>query len=425
MPIPSQIPAPGARAAPGTESLAAQTRFLTRRMLLDAEYRVVGHELGINPRVPIPVLPGATSAGQNRDEHLLASVIDERYRDAMGRKLCLLELHSLDSALVEHLPRENTILRVPAQPATPELLARCQSLVRSGFSLALDESGCVPGMAPLARQCAYLRLDVGDNDLMGLCDRLVRLRDLSGPRLIAANVDSHEAFAACRKLSFQLFQGDFLTLPRAVAAKSIDSSRLLIMRLLNLLTQHAEYAALAAEFKLDAGLSYKLLRYINSPAVGLRHPIRSIDHVLLMLGHDQLYRWLTLLLFSHGQADPRGGALLRQALVRARFAENLGERLMAVELRGGLFIAGILSLLDALLDLPMAQAIDGLRLAPAIADVLLRGEGPYGPYLEMAKACERGDQAGLGRIAGQLDLDAQSVNMAHLDALIWQEGLDL
>lgn len=425
MPIPSQIPEPAAGLAPAAQASAAQPRFLTRRMLLDADYRVVGHELSVNPRVPMPVLPGATSAEQNRDENLLATVIDARYRGAMGRKLCLLDLHGMNSPLLDQLPRENTILRVPVQPATPELLARCQTLVRAGFSLALDEAACVPGMAPLARECGYLRLDVGDNDPMGLCDRLVRLRDLRGPRLIAANVDSHEAFAACRKLSFHLFQGDFLTLPRAAAAKSIDSSRLLILRLLNLLMQHAEYAVLAAEFKLDAGLGYKLLRYINSPAVGLRHPIRSIDHVLLMLGHDQLYRWLTLLLFSHRQGDPRAAALLRQALVRARFAESLGERHLAAELRGGLFIAGILSLLDALLDLPMAQALEGMQLAPAIVDVLLRGTGPYGPYLEMARACERGDQAGLGRIAGELGLDAQTVNMTHLDALIWQEGLDL
>jgi len=409
----------------GNEDTASLPRFLTRHPLLDGEYRVIGYELGVNERAPLPVLPGATSPSQIRDENLLTRVIDEHYRGALCRKLTLLSLESLDSPLLEHLPPENTILAVPPRPASPELLARCQALVRLGFTLSLEESSLSPGIAPLARQCGYLRLDVGDGDLMGLCDRLARIQGIKGPRLIARNVPSEESFAACRKLSFDLYQGDFLTQPTGSAGKHIDGSRLLIMKLLNLVLRHAEYAELEAQFKLDAGLSYKLLRYINSPAVGLRYPIRSINHVLLMLGHDQLYRWLTLLLFAHAESDGRSQALLRHALVRARFAEALGEERMPPELRGGLFITGILSLLDALLDLPMAQAIAALNLAQPIVDALLHGDGPYGPYLDLVKACERFDQLAIGQLAGELGMGAETVNLAHVNALIWQEGLDL
>jgi len=400
-------------------------RFLTRQPLLDGDYKVVGYELSINERVPLPVLPGATSLSQIRDENLLVSVIDSQYRAALSRKFTLLDLASLDSPLVEQLPAENVILAIPPQPPSPELLARCQALVRLGFTLALDEFALSPGMTPLARQCGYLRMDVGDNDLMGLCDRLVRVQGIKGPRLIARNVGSEESFAACRKLSFDLYQGDFLTLPAKSAGQGIDSSRLLIMKLLNLVLQHAEYAALEAQFKLDAGLSYKLLRYINSPAVGLRYPIRSINHVLLMLGHDQLYRWLTLLLFTHTESDGRSQALLRHALVRARFAEMLGEERMAPELRGGLFIAGILSMLDALLNMPMEKAIASLNLAQPITDALLHGQGAYGLYLRLVMACERFDENAIGQLAGELGLSPEDVNIAHINALIWQEGLDL
>ena len=400
-------------------------RFLTRHPLLDGDYRVVGYELKINERTPLPVLPGATTLDQIRDENLLVSVIDDQYRAALSRKLTLLELASLDSPLVEQLPSENVILAIPPQAPCPELLARCQVLARLGFTLALDESALSPGLTPLARQCGYLRLDMGDNDLMGLCDRLARIQGIKGPRLIARNVGSEEAFAACRKLAFDLYQGDFLAQPGTSPGKDIDSSRLLIMKLLNLVLQHAEYAVLEAQFKLDAGLSYKLLRYINSPAVGLRYPIRSINHVLLMLGHDQLYRWLTLLLFSHKESDGRSQALLRHALVRARFVELLGEARLAPELRGGLFIVGILSMLDALLNLPMEKAIASLNLSQPIVDALLRGEGAYGPYLGLAMACERYDHQAIGRWAAELELAPEEVNIAHINALIWQEGLDL
>jgi EAL and modified HD-GYP domain-containing signal transduction protein len=402
-------------------------RFITRQPLLDKEYHVVGYELKINERTPLQVLPGATSVEQVQDENLLVSVIDLEYQQALSRKFTLLNLHaeSLDNPLLEGLPRETALIAPRATSPTPALLARCQALVQKGYALALDESLLSPGMAPLARQSRYLRFDVDDNDLMALCDRMIRMEGVKGPRLIAHNVETEEAFAACRKLSFDLYQGYFFTQLRSSAPHGVDTSRMGIMDLLNLVMSHAENAAIEARFKQDAGLSYKLLRYINSPAVGLRYPIRSIGHVLIMLGHDQLYRWLTLLLFSHERADGRSQALLRNALVRARFAETLGESRMTAELRGGLFVTAILSMLDALLNISLDQAIASLNLAQPITDALLHGRGAYAPYLQLAVACENGDQDASARLAAELGLPPEEVNSAHINALIWSEGLDL
>jgi EAL and modified HD-GYP domain-containing signal transduction protein len=238
-------------------------------------------------------------------------------------------------------------------------------------------------------------------------------------------VETEETFAACRKLSFDLYQGYFFTQVRPSSTRAIDTSRLRIMSLLNLVLNHAEYAEIEAQFKLDTGLTYKILRYINSPAVGLRFPIQSIGHVLLMLGHEQLYRWLTLLLFAHQGTDRRAQALLKNALVRARIAENLGDVRLGKELRGGLFITGILSMLDSLLNLPMDQAISTLKLSQPIVDALLRGQGPYSAYLSLAVACEGGNQEDIARLTRELGLTPAEINVAHIQALIWAEGMDL
>jgi EAL and modified HD-GYP domain-containing signal transduction protein len=412
---------------PLEEAIHDLPRFLSRQPLLDGDYHVVGYELRIDDKIPLPVLPGATTQEQNQDEHLLASVLDQEYRQSLSRKFTLVNLHavSLDSPLVDMLSRDSTILALHPAAPTLAMVARCQALAEQGFALALDETALLPGMTPLARQCRYLRLDVGDNDLMSLCDRLVRLEGIKGPRLIARNVGTEEAFAACRKLSFDLYQGYFFTQLRPSAPRGIDMSRMRIMQLLNLVMSHAENKAIEAQFKLDAGLSLRLLRYINSPAVGLRYPIRSIGHVLIMLGHDQLYRWLTLLLFAHERSDSRSQALLRNALIRARIAESLGEGRMSGELRGGLFVTGILSMLDAVLNVPMGQAIASLNLAKPITDALLHGQGAYAPYLRLVLACENDDQATLRQVAEELNLSAEEVNKTHLNALVWAEGLDL
>ncbi len=401
-------------------------RFLIRQPLLDKDYRLLGYELKVNDRQPLPVLPGATSWRQIQDELLLVGVIDGNYQHALSRKLTLLNLHveSLDSQLLDNLPKENVVLAVRPTSLDPALLARCQALSREGFALALDEASFTPGLTPLARQCQYLSFDVADNDLFDLCDRMVRVKGIREPRLIARNVRFEDTFAACRKLSFDVYQGYFFTELRPSAPHGIDTSRLLIMKLLNLVMNRADYPELEAQFKLDAGLTYKLLRFINSPAVGLLSPITSVQHVLLMLGHDELYRWLTLLLFNHEGSDGRNQALLRNALVRARFAEILGDKGLPANLRGGMFITGILSTLDALLNLPMEQAITTLKLSRQTVDALLGRTSPYTPYLRLAIACESGDPKLISHLSAELGLDAEEVNIAHLNALIWSEGLD-
>jgi len=169
----------------------------------------------------------------------------------------------------------------------------------------------------------------------------------------------------------------------------------------------------------------KMLRFINSVGVGLRYPVRSIGHALLMLGHDQLYRWLTLLLFTHQESDGRSQALLRNALVRARLMEILGQDQLAKEDRDGLFIVGILSMLEPLLNLPMVQILAALKLSEPIVEALSHGNGIFAPYLHLAAACENGDVQRIGQLTQLLGLSAEAVNLAHMNALIWSESMDV
>jgi EAL and modified HD-GYP domain-containing signal transduction protein len=429
----TQLDSTLARRTPGSalhaEPVAhgAAAHFLIRQPLLDSACGIIGYELKIKEHTPVPVLPGAASMQQVRDEALLISVIDMRYQQVLSRKFTLLELDSatLENPIVSQLPKENVILVVAASRPDPELIARCQELARLGYALALDEDHLCQESIPIARECRYLRVDVAGVDLMALSDRLSRLQGLRGARLIARNVETEEAYLACRKLGFELYQGYFFNHPGATTARGIDTGRLRIMNLLNRVIGQADSADIEAEFKLDPGLSYKLLRFINSPAVGMRYPVRSIAHALLMLGHEPLHRWLLLLLFGHESGAGRNRAMLKHALIRARLMETLGESSLDPSQCGSLFVVGILSMLDALLNLPMHDALAPLNLAPPIGDVLLHGRGDYAPYLALAQACETGDSASLAVWAAHLGLAAETVNIAHLSALMWSEGIDM
>lgn len=396
-------------------------RFITRLPLLDADCRIVGYELQVRPQAPLPVLPGATSANQIQDEALLTTVIDLDYQQALGSKLTLLSLDAttLGNPLLQMLKPQCTLLILPAA-CSREAAEHAAALARQGFGLVWDD---LPEGRPEPIP-GHIRIDTRQHSAMSLGHRAIAARQRGAGLLIAGHVDTPETFEACKRLSFDLMQGYFFTQPSAAPGRELKAGRLVIMDLLNLVMGHAEFPAIEAKFKLDAALSYKLLRFINSPAVGLRLPIKSIGQALVMLGHDQLYRWLTLLLFTHEQGDPRSRALLKNAVVRARLTEALGEQQLSRSERGGLFIAGILSMLDVLLGLPLEQAIARLKLPDPVVQALLAGTGPYAVYLQLAQACEQFDQDRIARLSARAGLTPEAVNLAHVNALIWSEGLE-
>lgn len=412
---------------PHPELTGRAARYLTRQPLLSSEFHVLGYELRVREHVPLPMPEGATHRDQARDEFLLRSVAEARYQELMSRRFTLLEVEprSLSHPLLEKLNKENVILALDAPMATPELLERGQSLARDGYALALDVHMLTPALEPLLGACRYLRLDVASQGIDAIREQLARIGRWSALRLIARNIETEEAYLACRKLNFEIYQGYYFAQTNAGKPRLIDTRRPRVLNLVNLAANQAEPAAIEAEFKLDPGLAYKLLRFINSPAVGLRYPVRSIGHALLMLGSEPLYRWLLLLLFVHQDGDGRQRALLRHALVRARLMESLGEATLQTSRQGGLFVVGILSLLDALMQCSRAEALAPLKLAPDIMDALLSGVGPYVPYLYLAEACENSDAENLEACALALGLSPESVNEAHIASLMWAEGIDI
>lgn len=406
------------------DGIANLQRFLTRQPILNGEHGIIGYELKRRDSALTPI-PGAATPQQAEDEWLLASVIDLAFQRALGDKLTFLGVtpETLHSPLLEQLPKDKVVIAIRPERSSTALIARIEQLAHDGMQFALDDPG---EHLELAAYCRYIRLDTTRHDAMGLAAQVVRCLDSrKKPMLIATQVDTPEVHAACRKLSFNLFQGYYYTFPLAAGAHRLDSSSMRVIELLNLVRQRADFSVIEKPFKLDPALSYRLLRYINSPAIGLRRTIESIGHALVLLGHDQIYRWLTLLLFTGGEIDPRSQTLLRNALVRARFAESLGHDRLKPNERDGLFIVGIFSLLDALLNIPMHQALAGLHLPQAVSDALLSRSGPYAPYLKLALACEHFDQNAIATSAIEIGLDVDSVNLAHVNALIWSEGVEI
>ncbi|MBZ0105629.1 MAG: HDOD domain-containing protein [Sulfuricella denitrificans] len=409
------------------DAVALRLRFLRREPVLDRAEHLIGYELALRNRHSLADKKPDETVMLMNDQMLIKSILDLGAERLLQGKLAFINISPviLDHPLLERLPGHNMVLVLQPQTEFAEqILLRCRELKERGFRFAVDNPRNSPEFLPWCQIADYVRFDISSSDALALGKEIVAILKEAIRPLIAVGVNSEEHLEACRKLSFNYFAGYYFTRPKFSGPHRLDNHRLKVIELLNMVRSHAEIKDLEASVKHDAALTYKILRYVNSPVNGLRQEIRSIAHAMTLLGYDQLYRWLTLLLFASEKADSRSQVLLKNALVRARMVELLGREKITGADQDGLFLVGILSLLEALLNVPMEQALENFHLPQQVSLALLKGEGIYAPYLDLAMACEEFEQEQIELLASVCGLDAAKVNAAHVDALVWAEEVD-
>lgn len=240
---------------------------------------------------------------------------------------------------------------------------------------------------------------------------------------LAFNVETAQEFQSSLDAGMTAAASWFFKRPVAAPAKALNPAQAQIIRVLNLVRKNADVKEIEAALKHDVALSYKLLRYINSAGFGLSCEIQSFRHAVTILGYEKLNKWLSLLLATAGK-DPMATAMLHTALTRARLMELLAQGLVDRREYDNLFITGAFSLLDALLGVGMEQVLESMHLPEPISDALLGNEGMYGPFLDLAVACEGSDGEAIAEQVGMLGLSAEHFNRAQLQALAFADAME-
>jgi EAL and modified HD-GYP domain-containing signal transduction protein len=204
--------------------------------------------------------------------------------------------------------------------------------------------------------------------------------------------------------------------------KGMSPSHAQIVRLLNLVRSNADVKDIEAVLKQDVALSYKLLRYINSAGFGLRCEIQSFRHAVTILGYNNLNKWLSLLLVTASR-DPSAPALMQASIARGRLMEQVGAPFFDKSGHDNLFITGAFSLLPALLGTSLADLLAEMSLPEVITDALLHEQGEYAPFLKLARAAERFDNATLQQVTDDLAIEPAAVNAALLAGLKFADSL--
>lgn len=400
-----------------------QASIIVREPLLDPKERLLGYELTWQKS-------SISDGGMGKANDLMRFVVEQIQHPDLGWQLvdstlCMeVTAASIAAEVIGGLPPKTTMLKLGGSDlAEPEIAATLKALRQQGFGISANYADLAGQDKSLLSLLTNIDIRFSAMDIATLTKLSTALKS-SSIRLSAREVGDWQAFDACASLGMNVFGGTFYLMPRPGAkSKGLNPAQAMILQLMQLVRQNADIRQLEDILRRDAALSYKLLRYINSVGFGLGAEIQSLRHAVTMLGYSPLYRWLSLLLAT-ASASGFSPALMQAAVVRGRFAELLGQGLLPKNEAENLFVAGMFSLLDRFLGVPMEEVLENIQLSDAVSEALLTRGGMYGPFLALAEACEL-KCGNAGALADALFISANQVNEAHLAALVWAQSLKL
>lgn len=418
-----------AKLAPDAVKPAKAPSVMRREAMLGRDQRVAGYTFMLRRALDDQRDSNLPEMRRLYDETLLGNLQRMEISRLLGQRMAFVPLApgSLALPLIDGWPATGTVwlLDLDAGGVDEAVLARVNELKAHGFAFAVEVGAALrPQNQALLQLADYVLIDVSNEDMAAITAEIAAIAKIApNRRLVALSVQTLEAFHMCHKLQFALFMGPFITRRENLGNPAVGPSRAKVLDLMNRVRTGAEQPELAAQFRQDPALSVRLLRYVNSPGMGLLNKVGGIEQALMVLGQDKLYRWLTMILFTGGQAQELDHAVLENALVRGRVAEQLAGRALFAKARDEIFVAGLFSLLDLVMHMPMEQVLKQISLPAEITEAILANKGPYAPYLALAIACERDDQSSIEALAKQIGREVADINGVHMDALLWAQEL--
>ncbi len=299
---------------------------------------------------------------------------------------------------------------------TGEILSKCREL-KTNYLLAADDYTGDPEYNPLINLVDIVKVDVLHMEREDVTRVADELRDFGG-LLLAEKVEDHAMFELTRHLGFDLFQGFFFSKPITVSGKKLsanETSKLALLRELE--KSNFDPQAFSQIIQRDVAVSYRLLSSINSPGIGLLHRIQSITHAVRLLGERRVRQWVRILIMADFASDSKNRELIKLSATRACFLKELANECSPPFEQDSMFLLGLFSLLDIILNQDMAEVLSHLSLDSAIEDTLLGKNTEARNWLDLVIAHEQGEWEKVDHLAEKLGISRFLVTKASNRAL--------
>ncbi len=295
-----------------------------------------------------------------------------------------------------------------------ELIAAVGKLKADGFRIALDDFIFDEKYIPLLKIADIIKVDILQLNKEQLSEH-VRILAPYGVTLLAEKIETVEQLYECVDLGFKLFQGHFLSKPQVVKGKKVSANSITLIQLVQEL-QNPDITAQDIEGLImkDPVLTYKLLRIVNSAAYSLVNKVESLNQAIVMLGMEQIKKWATLIALSSSKDKPE--ELSRVLLARGRMCELLAEA-MSYGNSSGYFMVGMMSEINALLDMEMSTLLEQIPLHEDVKSAIAEYNGPMGKVLAATMAYEKGEWERLA----EFDINDALYETAYRHSINWAQ----
>ena len=396
------------------EGVHVYERFIARQPIFDQRLRVFAYELLFRAGPQNVFQPWKDASCSVIVDSMM--LFDLQTLTGHAKAFINADQSALIHGAVRLLPANRIVVEIlESVIPTPAIIAACADLHNAGYVLALDDFVDHPKWQPLLPLAKFLKVDFRGSDQASRLEMAQRYLP-QGMELVAEKVETQSELEQARAMGYTYFQGYFFCKPTMVEGRSIPSNKLNYVRLVaSVNSSEFKFEKIEEILKLEPSLVYKLLRYLNSPLLALRSEVRSISQAISLLGEKEFRRWVTIVAIV-AMASDKSPELIRTAVTRAYFCEEIAQPIGMSAQKSDLFLMGLLSVTDAMLGLPMNEVLAQLPLAPEVQTALCGGENRLRDVYDTLLAYERADWKTLSSLAAKLGCPEDSVPQSYLAA---------
>ena len=320
-------------------------------------------------------------------------------------------------------PDKMAIEMIDSIEPTAEMISNCCHLKQRGYELIIGNFSDNPAWLPIIDIADIVKIDFKATS--GVSHKALAERFAAkGIKLLTKKIESAEEFQQALSFGYTYFQGYFLEQPSIVLGKELHSNKIYRLKLMREISR-PDFSVTRMEkiIEHDSALSYKLITYVNSSFFGLPNKIQSIRHALSLLGQEEIVKWISLLLLRDLGAD-KPQELLTVSIIRAKFAEKIALTSHRRSMASQVFLAGMLSLIDVLLDAPMKKIVELLSVEEEIANTLLGEKTELRRILDLVIFFEQAKWEEVRHLANYFDLTPMELNSMYWESVYWEAIID-
>lgn len=400
--------------------------YIARQPILDRQKRLFAYEVLYRSSMDnfFPTDMGSDEATHTVLAHVLFNIGLDTITGSQKALINFPQNHLLQRTPTQ-LPQKRCIIEIlESTLPSPEIFSACRELKELGYTLALDDFDFNEQSEQLIPWVHIVKVDFQAINRDKLAENMARMQHYSGIAWLAEKIENHEEFQLALGIGFDYFQGYFLNKPEVLKNKTIESSQIILLNLLaEVCRPEIDLKKIEGLIAPDVSLSYKLLRYINSVFYSLVRKVTSVRHALTYLGEYGARQFVSLAATSE-MSKGKPSELMRLSMVRAQLCQLVGESGNNAIESSQLFLLGLFSMLDAMLDIPMAELTEKMPLTDEVKNALNERKGPLAPYLQAVIAYERGEFQACAEHLKVLGIAPEAMIDAYLKALAWADLFD-